>query len=468
MNSFESEYNSKLAKMSLWVLVAHIPVFIATALFFKTELTIAVGFSLFIIAGSFFSYLFKRDSEITKVINGICFMAFSAILIHLGRGMIEMHFHIFCFLTLVSIFGSWKAVLASLLTIAIHHIGFFFILPKSLFNYDASFYIVLLHAAFAILNAGFSYVICQKIAHMVKTQGETFIELSKVSNENSNTSNELERSAQDLSEGSMRQASGIQETVSTLDEITAMVDTTFDQMKMTEDKSSKNRNLAQDGSQILSMVTTSMDEIKHGNNNLDSRLKKNSEEMGQIIEVIKNISEKTKIINDIVFQTKLLSFNASVEAARAGEHGKGFSVVAEEIGNLAKISGDAALEVEAIVSESVEIVNKVIGSTIKDTMVIIESSTSNITRGNEFTERLNKIFAEILTSADEMKNAVTEATVALNEQKNGVSNIRDAMTDLNDLTQINQQKSQEIKNISENLADRASHMSEMVKKLSAK
>ncbi|MBC7465119.1 MAG: hypothetical protein H7256_03945 [Bdellovibrio sp.] len=50
---------------------------------------------------------------------------------------------------------------------------------------------------------------------------------------------------------------------------------------------------------------------------------------------MEEIGNKTKVINDIVFQTKLLSFNASVEAARAGEHGKGFAVVAEEVGKLA-------------------------------------------------------------------------------------------------------------------------------------
>ncbi len=57
-----------------------------------------------------------------------------------------------------------------------------------------------------------------------------------------------------------------------------------------------------------------------------------------------DIGDKTKVINDIVFQTKRLSFNASVEAARAGEHGKGFAVVAEEVGNLAQMSKDKVQE----------------------------------------------------------------------------------------------------------------------------
>ena len=61
---------------------------------------------------------------------------------------------------------------------------------------------------------------------------------------------------------------------------------------------------------------------------------------------MEQIKDKVNIINDIVFQTKLLSFNASVEAARAGENGKGFAVVAEEVGNLASVSGKAANEIK--------------------------------------------------------------------------------------------------------------------------
>ena len=64
--------------------------------------------------------------------------------------------------------------------------------------------------------------------------------------------------------------------------------------------------------------------------------------------IIQEIEDKTKAIDEIVFQTKLLSFNASVEAERAGEHGRGFSVVAQEVGNLAQLSGKSAAEINEI------------------------------------------------------------------------------------------------------------------------
>lgn len=66
------------------------------------------------------------------------------------------------------------------------------------------------------------------------------------------------------------------------------------------------------------------------------------------------------MINEIVFQTKLLSFNATVEAARAGENGKGFSVVAVEIGKLEQISGNAAKEISELLYNSTKPVSETI------------------------------------------------------------------------------------------------------------
>ncbi|NCQ16281.1 chemotaxis protein, partial [Candidatus Falkowbacteria bacterium] len=72
------------------------------------------------------------------------------------------------------------------------------------------------------------------------------------------------------------------------------------------------------------------------------RISESNQDIASLVFAIEEIAEKTKIIDDIVFQTKILSFNASVEAERAGEFGRGFSVVAQEVSNLAKMSGRAS------------------------------------------------------------------------------------------------------------------------------
>ena len=124
----------------------------------------------------------------------------------------------------------------------------------------------------------------------------------------------------------------------------------------------------------MERMISSIEGISESNGEIMKEVSNNNSELQTISELIKDIEEKTKVINDIVFQTKLLSFNASVEAARAGEHGKGFAVVAEEIGNLANMSGEAALQISQIIETSVQNVQTM----IKKTTTKMESITSDL------------------------------------------------------------------------------------------
>ncbi len=103
---------------------------------------------------------------------------------------------------------------------------------------------------------------------------------------------------------------------------------------------------------MIHRLGTAMDEISQANTKLQS-----------IVSLIEEIRNKTKVINDIVFETRLLSFNASIEAARAGVHGKGFAVVAEEVGKLASMSGKAADEIRALLETSTQEVDRAVKQT---------------------------------------------------------------------------------------------------------
>ena len=90
------------------------------------------------------------------------------------------------------------------------------------------------------------------------------------------------------------------------------------------------------GRKAMTSMMEAIHEIDESNKDILKTVEDSNNNISEISNSIRQIGEKTKVINDIVFQTKLLSFNASVEAARAGEQGKGFAVVAEEVGNLAR------------------------------------------------------------------------------------------------------------------------------------
>ena len=190
--------------------------------------------------------------------------------------------------------------------------------------------------------------------------------------------------------------------------------------------------------------------------------------MRRIIEIINNISEKTKIINDIVFQTKLLSFNASVEAARAGEHGKGFAVVAEEVGNLAKVSGDAANEVESIVNEGVDVVEKVIQKTTESSKRHMQSSSEKVASTLESVLKLKEIFNQFLSNAEVIKNVVSESTESMREQAHGIENINQAMNDLSDLNNENQVAINDVVGTSDSLAKSSTNLDKVFKDIKTK
>ena len=123
-----------------------------------------------------------------------------------------------------------------------------------------------------------------------------------------------------------------------------MVNKSVDNANSSTEKANLSHEIATEGRESVNQMRLSMQDIENSINHMSHQVGESNEQIENIVKIIGEISNKTAIINDIVFQTKLLSFNASVEAARAGEHGKGFAVVAEEVGNLAQMSGTAAKE----------------------------------------------------------------------------------------------------------------------------
>ena len=174
---------------------------------------------------------------------------------------------------------------------------------------------------------------------------------------------EVQEASLKVSSATTEQAAAIQETVSTLNEITAMANKSSDYVKTSVDKSTNSHTVATEGKKAVENMIEAMEAINQSNNDISDEVNKSNEQTAGIVKVINEISDKTKVINDIVFQTKLLSFNASVEAARAGEHGRGFAVVAEEVGNLAEMSGRAAKEISEILQASISNVEAVVKET---------------------------------------------------------------------------------------------------------
>ena len=253
----------------------------------------------------------------------------------------------------------------------------------------------------------------------------------------SDASGKLSDHSTSLSSATSEQASSLQQTVASLNEISAMINKNTDASQTSKDLSSKSRVAAETGKGTINKMIDSIDDISDANSEIINQMNKNAAEIQEIITVIKEIEDKTKVINDIVFQTKLLSFNASVEAARAGEHGKGFSVVAEEVGNLAQHSGDAAKQIEEMLVQSVSRVEAIARDTDSKVQDLIAKGTSKVENGKNVANQCDSALGEILIHVNKLDNMIEEIAIASVEQSQGVQEITKAMSELDKVTKQN-------------------------------
>lgn len=299
-----------------------------------------------------------------------------------------------------------------------------------------------------------AFVMWYSLSKSIKTINSTTNKLRTLAESTSQNSKTVENISKEVSSSANEQAASIQETVATLDEITSQVTATVDSVMNSTKKSEESLHIATEGKTVVTEMIHSMEAIGTSNKEIMEEIARGNERIGGIVKIINEISEKTAVINDIVFQTKLLSFNASVEAARAGEHGKGFAVVAEEVGNLAQMSGKASTEISAILSDSVVKVNSVIQETNRNVEALTKVGGEKVSDGMKIAERCGTVLEDIVTNATVVKNMMNEISVASKEQAEGVRNITAAMNQLDQATLNNNKSaaasSQSAKELSDN------------------
>jgi len=235
----------------------------------------------------------------------------------------------------------------------------------------------------------------------------------------------LAESSNTLSTSSNDAAVSLEETAASLEEITStIVNNTQNISKMSTITNDLTVS-AKSGLELATQTTKSMEEID---------------------KEVSAINEAITVIDQIAFQTNILSLNAAVEAATAGEAGKGFAVVAQEVRNLASRSAEAANEIKALV----------------------ESATQKAGHGKKIAEDMIEGYNQLNERISSTTNIVSEIQVASKEQEDGITQINDAVTSLDQTTQQNAATASRISELSKEVAVLSSNLVNAASKASFK
>lgn len=310
-----------------------------------------------------------------------------------------------------------------------------------------------------LLGIGFAAFIMKALN---KSLNGVIEDLSRNFLEVTSASEQIAASSEELSTAATEQAASLEETASSIQEMSAMVQKNSQYATKAGQVAQGSRESAHKGEIVVGNMIEAINEIQVSNGHIMDQINLSNAEISKIVEVISEIEKKTKIINDIVFQTKLLSFNASVEAARAGENGRGFAVVAEEVGKLAQVSGDAAKEISSMLEASILKVEGIVRDTTTNVEGLINNGKIKIDAGTAIAHQCGEVLKEIVSNIAEVTSMTDEIAVASEEQAAGVIEITKAMGVLGQVTQTNAATSAQAASSAEELSGQAHSLKQVV------
>ena len=242
------------------------------------------------------------------------------------------------------------------------------------------------------------------VGHAVRKVNDSLINLNNVKNQIATSKDSVKSFSEGISDEVDRIGSRLSSSLSVITEMGSRLETTKEDSLKTKTVASENIDLAESGKQNVHKLAQQFEDLNRSILNLEEGLVKSIHEIEELHSTFMKVSEKTQVINDISFQTKLLSFNASIEAARAGEAGKGFSVVAEEVGNLARVSDESARDIEDMIKTTTSKVSSVINHFKTNIKTVTDDAVRNTQAGKELmsgtTESFDRILSNVQLTSD--------------------------------------------------------------------
>ncbi|MCK9279875.1 MAG: methyl-accepting chemotaxis protein [Melioribacteraceae bacterium] len=282
------------------------------------------------------------------------------------------------------------------------------------------------------------------ISDSINTLGESISDIlrniAKMVNTTSSISEQISSSTEEMAAGAQEQSNQSSEVALSVEEMTQTILNTSKNAIMASDSSKRAGIAARDGGLVVEKTVDGMIKIASFVDKASEKIQdlgKNSEEIGEIVQVI----------DDIANQTNLLALNAAIEAARAGEQGRGFAVVADEVRKLAERTTKATKEISQMIGKIQSDTNKVVDS-MKEGSIEVNSGKVLAHKAGESLREIIKVSDEVLDvvsqvavaseqqsrSSEQISSNVEAISKVTNETASGIQQIASAADELNRLT----------------------------------
>ena len=265
----------------------------------------------------------------------------------------------------------------------------------------------------------------ESLKHIQEDMNRTLQEVHASSVQVLSSAEQVNTGAQSLSQGATEQASSIEELSANMQDISHSIQAS------TKTAGEAYKLQGEAGVAVL-QSNEKMEEMRKAMDDITAK----SNEISKII----------KTIDDIAFQTNILSLNAAIEAARAGAAGKGFAVVADEVGNLAQKSAKAAQNTGLLIEETIEAVEK----------------------GAKITEETAESLNSVSKSTEEVNTLIEKISSASSKDLEGITSLNQGLQQISSVVQANSATAEQSAAASEELTGQANKMNELVERFQLK